>query len=63
MGLGKPLPIVVFEFSHLSSSPPEEGPLVLDASVLMGDEIALGNMANGVGEWEARERGPWAPGT
>lgn len=62
MGLGKPLPIVVFEFSHLSSSRLKRVLCGLDASVLMGDG-ALGNMANGVGEWEARERGPWAPGT
>ena len=62
MGLGKPLPVAVFEFSHLSFSCLKRVLCGLDASALMGDG-ALGNMANGVGEWEDRERGPLAPGT
>ena len=59
MGLGKPSPVVVFEFSHLSSYRLERVLCGLDASVLMGDG-ALGNMANGVGEMGSQKA--WSVG-
>lgn len=61
--LGKPLPIVVFEFSHLSSSRLEEGPLWSGCICADGLMVPWGTWPMEWGNGSQESGGSVAPGT